>query len=108
MHVTLRYTDTKAKSLCTPNVFKNRSSSSYVKDIDICITRWKFQLNLPALYEVSSIYVKRKWSYCVEAVKNLKTPNTKMDRGPPHVMVNKCVKYNQITSKENGIIMQKL
>ena len=35
----------------TPDMFKNPASNGVCKDIDICINRWKFQLNLMPLYQ---------------------------------------------------------
>ena len=47
MHVPVRYT--KANSLHM-TWLKTPPPAGAWKDIDICLTRWKFQLNFPPLY----------------------------------------------------------
>ena len=63
--------------------------------------------------EVSSLYAKRKWSYCAETVKSLKSKYD-LDLLTPKsiefflwVMVNTCVKYHHCISKGKRVIVQK-
>ena len=68
--------------------------------------------------EVSFVYAKRKWSNCAETVNSSNSIHDldlchldpKINRGPPRIMVNTGVKYNNCIKKEtelscgNGII----
>ena len=68
--------------------------------------------------EVSSLYVKRKWSYRSEMVKMVKSLKSEFDldlwpidpkinRSPSQVMVNTSVKYHYCMLKINGVMVWK-